>query len=260
MNLPVPLQLAIVDAMFTNITLGTVFKRLRLTSLEQRKILTEQWRHRRRRRKEDSSIEAMHAEQLRLLLHDHDNGLDAITRSEFCKTFEEHLYKHINVEEDHHTITKKNLVDAQTFLRRMGLEPDLAGDWTEIGDHDLANEPQPVPVSSDTDQSAGTKLKLIMSMPSGVPPQPFAVTKHQTPALGNSLGRTNATLPVKRVLFADKARGPRSMGVAAAPASELEFASIRVLPPSNQARRSWYKSHKVGMKDNATKTEQTSSK
>jgi len=236
MDLPVPLQLSIVDAMFTNITLGTVCMQLQLTPLERRKLLRQQWLRGDRRRSEDANIEAMHAEQLRLLLHDQNHGINAGTRSEFCKTLEDHLYKHINVEEDYHTVTKKDLADAQIFLRRIGLDPDLAGEWSEIEDQDLAKESQSVPTSATT--NAGPRLKLIMSLPRVDPPQPSAVTGHQTTALTKGFERSTPTMPVKRVLFADKARGPKSMGVAAGPPSELEFASIRVLPPSKHRRTS----------------------
>lgn len=238
MDLPVPLQLSIVDAMFTNITLGTVCMRLRLTPLERRKLLRQQWLRGDRRRSEDASIKAMHADQLRLLLHDRNQGINAGTRSEFCKTIEDHLYKHINVEEDYHTVTKKDLADAQIFLRRMGLDPDFAGEWSEIEEQDLITQSQSFPTSATT--SAGPRLKLIMSLPREHPQQPSAVTDYQDTALTKSFERSTPTMPVKRVLFADKVqiRGPKSRGVAAGQISEVEFASIRVLPPSHHRRKS----------------------
>ena len=217
--------------------MGTVFNRLRLNYLERRNILWHQSLRGVRERQEDTNIETMHAEQLRLLLHDQDNGLDAIKRSEFGKTFDEYLYQNINLEKDYHTITKKNLADARTFLRRMGLDPDLAGEWSEMDDQDPAIEPRSVPASSNTGQRAGTKLKLIMSLPNEVPLKLSAVTKYPNPALAKSSEKPNGALPVKRVLFTDNARGPKkSTGMVTGPPSEPEFASIRILPHSNYKR------------------------
>lgn len=246
--------------MSTQTNLDAVFERLRLTAREQNTVRTQQWLRGQRGRREAASIEKMHTEQLHLLLQGQHYGLDAITRSEFCKTHEDHLYTHINVQQDYHTITKKDLADAQNFLRRISLDPDLAGEWSEIEDQHLANESQSVAVPATAGRSAGPRLKLRISMPREVPQQPFAVAEHQATALAKGVKRSTATMPVKRVLFADKALGPKNVGVAAVPTSELEFTSIRVLPPSRHKRKSRYQEHEVEMKDSAVKVEQALSR
>ncbi len=197
----------------------------------------------------------MHTEQLHLLLQGQNYGLDASTRSEFCKTFEDHLYKHINVQQDYHTITKKDLADAQDFLRRISLDPDLASEWSELEDQQIAEESRSVAVPTTAGQSAGPTIKLRISMPREVPQKPSAVPEHQAMALAKGAKRSTATMPVKRVLFANKARGPKNAGVTADSISELEFASIRVLPPSHHKRKSRYKDHEVEMKDSGVKVE-----
>lgn len=211
--------------------------------MERNKILRQFWLRGSRGRSEDASIQKMHTEQMRMLLDDRNHRFDALARSEFGKTFEDHLYKHINVEEDYHTITKKDLADAQIVLRQLNLDPALAGEWSEMEDQYRTNESQPA--AAYTTVSAGPRLKLTVSSPSKVPMQPSAVTKHQTTALKKSLERSVPTMPVKRVLFADNARGPKRVRVEAGQTSELEFPSIRVRPPSNLRRKSQYSDHKV---------------
>lgn len=250
--------------MCAHLTVATALMRLRLTLREQRNILWQQKLRGRRRRKEDSSIETMQAEQLHLLLHHNNNDYrsDATKRSAFRKTFEDHLYMNINVDQDYHTITKKDLADARTFLRWKGLSPNLAGEWSALEDKDPANAPQLISALSETAPRAGPRLKLTMSLPnSEVPPKPSAATKHQAPAVAKSSGRTNATMPVKRVLFADKARAPKSTGVAVVgPTSEAEFESIRVLPALKLSRPGRYSGRKAGMLDNEADTEHISLK
>jgi len=241
--------------MSTQTNLDTVFERLRLTARERNTVLTQRWLRGQRGRREAASIERMHTEQLHLLLQGQNYGLDASTRSEFCKTFEDHLYKHINVQQDYHTITKKDLADAQDFLRRISLDPDLASEWSELEDQQIAEESRSVAVPTTAGQSAGPTIKLRISMPREVPQKPSAVPEHQAMALAKGAKRSTATMPVKRVLFANKARGPKNAGVTADSISELEFASIRVLPPSHHKRKSRYKDHEVEMKDSGVKVE-----
>lgn len=242
--------------MSTQTNLDTVFERLRLTAREQNTVRTQQWLRGQRGRREAASIEKMHTEQLHLLLQGQNYGLDAITRPEFCKTLEDHLYTHINVQQDYHTITRKDLANAQDFLSRTSLDPGLAGEWSELEDQHVADEAQSVAVRTTVGQSARPSIKLRISLPREVPQQPSAVEDHQAMALVRGVTRSTATMPVKRVLFADKARGPKNVGVAAVPTSELEFTSIRVLPPSRLKRKSRYQEYEVEMKDGAVKVEQ----
>ena len=239
MDLPVPLQLAIVDAMSTYLTVGLVFKRLQVTPLELRKTLRQLHDRRDRKLKENSSIDTMHEAQLHLLLHGQADRPDALTRAKFRETFDEHLYKNINVEQDYHTITRKDLGDARTYLRRIGLNPDLAGEWSAMDDHDLGKQSQSMPNSEPTTgQSAGTTLRLRLSMPSEVSVKPFAGTKHPVPT---SPGRRNATMPVKRVLFATGGVESRSTGLAANANPIGGVASTCVLPPSSHQRQTRHK-------------------
>lgn len=250
--------------MCAHMTVSTVLMRLRLTSRERRNILWQQRLRGPRGRKEDSSIETMQAEQLRLLLHHNDNDgrSDATKRSAFRKTFEDHLYTNINVDEDYHTITKKDLANARIFLRRIGLNPDLAGEWSAMEDKDPANAPRLIPALSDTGPRVGPRLKLKMSLPnSEVPRNPSAATKHQAPSVAKSSGRTNPAMPVKRVLIADQARAPKSLGVApVGPTSEAAFGSIRVLPFLKHSRQGRYSGRKAGPLDKEAGTEHTSLK
>lgn len=257
-NLPDVLQMSIVDMLSRHLTLEEACQRLRLTEPQQREVLKHQARRQRLEDFEDSNIRSLHAQQMSLFLDRNYNSSRPITQTTFRKSIEKHLYKNLE-EADHHTVTKKELVDAQIFLQAIGLDPDLIGEWSDSPDdqdpskvdscQQLAQLSSGSPNMHQTARSASGRIKAS-------PHQDFLqrarTTLPSTSVFQKTIGRAKLSIPVKRVMFEDRGRmslytGPKPG--TAYPNSRLESVHDHTLLTFNNSRQHPQKELQAGLLD-----------
>lgn len=108
-------------------------ERLELTKTQQSRIFQHQVHRERQEALEDSRIMSMHAEQMALLLDGNSKSLGRVTPEIFRTSIEKYLYNDLG-DTYHRTVSERELIDGQIFLKALGLDPDLSTEWFDLPD------------------------------------------------------------------------------------------------------------------------------
>ncbi|KAI9672486.1 MAG: hypothetical protein M1817_003252 [Caeruleum heppii] len=130
-DLHVSHRMAIVDELHKTHSLGTVYAMLNLSLDEQMQDIQHRRKCDARDVEEEKSIAALQTKLTTILTADACMPEWQLPQSSFQTLVERHLYKDLGDLEEM-TCTAKELMLAQRFVKRLGLEVSILGQWTDI--------------------------------------------------------------------------------------------------------------------------------